>query len=373
MSHSDPTLGLLLGFGGGLYTFFRGFKVYREFRIVEDTPQIPLRSVPMGLVNVHGKAVGDGAMPSPVTRSPCYFYKVEIEKWHQEQKSSGWKHVRTDTDGVPFFLEDPSGRLLVDARGAELDLTKSCVHEVPSTNSSSFATDEDLLKYVNQAALNGVNSFIGKMASLRTLQDPDKEKARQGLVAALQHPVGQSGISPAAMNLFAGFVEKRLSVMPALADPQHERARQAMLEALKHPVGSPDFIAHAQGAIAHLPDSDETRQKFTAWTESLKTGNGSNMFLSAASGRYRFTEYCIVPGQEYNIAGCCVENPGAADVRDRNMIVKGVNEPTFLISDKALAIEESGLRKRAFLMVFGGAALTIVCLAFLLAHFGVLF
>ena len=47
---------LSLGFGAGLYSFFKGFRVFREYRVLEDTPLIPLRSVAMGLVHVHGRA-----------------------------------------------------------------------------------------------------------------------------------------------------------------------------------------------------------------------------------------------------------------------------------------------------------------------------
>src|SRR5690348_3073485 len=147
----DPTLALMLGFGGGLFSFLRGFKVYREFRVIEDTPQMPIRSIAMGLVNVRGKAQGEEKILSPVTHSSCYFYKVDIEKWKEEQRSAGWHHYRTDMDGVKFYLEDPSGKVLVDARGAELDLMKTCQHEVPSTRSASFpsgaASDGELLTY----------------------------------------------------------------------------------------------------------------------------------------------------------------------------------------------------------------------------------
>ena len=54
-----------------------------------------------------------------------------------------------------------------------------------------------------------------------------------------------------------------------------------------------------------------------------------------ASGRYRLREALILPGQEYHVTGTCVENPEAREAQDRNMIVQGQNEKTFLISWKA--------------------------------------
>ena len=90
--------------------------------------------------------------------------------------------------------------------------------------------------------------------------------------------------------------------------------------------------------------------------------------VSSATGRYRLREYLILPGQEYHVTGTCVENPNARDEHDRNMIVLGKNEKTFLISWKAEQEVQQGLRKRALGMVFGGAALAVVCLALLLGH-----
>ena len=90
--------------------------------------------------------------------------------------------------------------------------------------------------------------------------------------------------------------------------------------------------------------------------------------VSSATGRYRLREALILPGQEYHVTGTCVENPSAKDSHDRNMIVQGQNEKTFLISWKAEQEVQQGLQKRALGMVFGGAALALFCLALLLGH-----
>ena len=376
MSNSDPTSALVLGFAGGLYSFFRGFKIYREFRVVEDTPQIPIRSISMGLVNIRGKAVGDAPMPSPVTRTPCYFYKVDIEKWKQEQHSSGWVHYRTDMDGSRFYLEDVSGKVLVDAHGAELDLTKTGVHEVASAGSNAFqrgaATDEELLRYVSRAQLNGFTSFLARgVAAVHPLQEPQNEQARQSLIAALQHSTGPSGISPEMTTFVSGMIEKRLASAGSAIDPRQQQVIMAMREVFKHPMGSPEFMEQVHAALAQFPNEPGMEQKIAEMEEKLRQQQDQPYgFFPPASGRYRFTEYCILPGQEYNVTGSCVENPDAKNDHDLNLITKGVNEPTYLISDKTLGNVESGLRRRAVLMVFGGALVAVACLGFLLAKLG---
>ena len=115
------------------------------------------------------------------------------------------------------------------------------------------------------------------------------------------------------------------------------------------------------------------RNPFDALSKTLSGAGGSNAGLfSAASGRYRFTEYCVVPGCLYDISGTCIENPHPNDAGDHNMITKGAAEKEFLISSKAEKDLESSLRRRAFLTVLGGAALSVVCLAILLGKAGLL-
>ena len=127
MSHDEGNLYafLVFGFGAGLFSFFKGFRTYRAYRIIEDTPEIPIRSIPMGLIHIHGKAWGVKPILSPVSHTPCLLYKVEIEKWKKERNRGSWSKYRTDVNSVRFYLDDGSGQVLVDAREAELDLAET--------------------------------------------------------------------------------------------------------------------------------------------------------------------------------------------------------------------------------------------------------
>lgn len=49
MSNSDNlAVYAFLGFFAGLYIFFKGFRQFRNYLLVEDTPEIPIRGVAMG-------------------------------------------------------------------------------------------------------------------------------------------------------------------------------------------------------------------------------------------------------------------------------------------------------------------------------------
>src|SRR5579863_2190482 len=87
---------LAVGFCGGVGSFFRGFRIYREYLLLQSTPQTPIRSIAMGLVRIHGKAVGEQLVNSPVSHSPCCFYQVRIEKWQDEGDRGRWLHYGSE-------------------------------------------------------------------------------------------------------------------------------------------------------------------------------------------------------------------------------------------------------------------------------------
>ena len=378
-SNSDNLDGaLLLGFIGGIVTFVKGFRVYSRYRLVEDTPAIPIRSVAMGLVRVEGKAQSENLVNSPVTHTPCCFYKVDIEQWKTEGESGGsWRHFCTDADGPKFYLEDASSHVLVDAHKADCDLEKSCVREVHggriASAASVGATDAELLSYVTRASTSKFLGFAGRgIEALASHADPEKRQGMLAMGELLQHPFdGSAGPLQAIMAAQMARVQQKLQAKGPQADPQHEQARLAILEATKHPIGSPEFV-EAVRRVSQMEGKPIDEMKLQHGLEFMVNGRSLDEGLPAASGRYRLTEYCILPGHEYNITGTCVENPEPKDQHDRNLITKGLNELTFLISWKAPRVVESGLRNRSIRMIFGGAAVTIICLAILLAKFGLL-
>jgi hypothetical protein len=337
MSRSDPTGALFLGTAAGFWFFFKGFRVFREFKIVADTPCMPIRSISMGLVQVRGQAQADKLISSPITHTPCCFYQVKIERY-ETGEHGGWKHYRTDMDGAKFYLQDQTGRVLVDSYSAEYDLPESPPRIVDSGQTSTLmgagASDQELLQYVSTAGANRFAATVEHFLERKgPLDDPKREQGRQTLLemVRLMPQVGRGRIP-------ADIIERIAATHP-LDDPEKEQKRQMFLQHIRE-TGS-------------LP---------------MAQSGASQLFETGASGRYRLREALILPGQEYHLTGTCVENPESQDGHDRNMIVKGKNEKTFLISCRPEQEVQQGLRKRAFGMVFGGAALALICLALLLAH-----
>jgi len=382
-SNNDPTFYLALGACAGVYLFFKGFRVYRKYRVVEDTPAIPIRSIPMGLVHVRGKAAGDQRVTSPITCTPCFFYKVEIDRWEVEDNNGRWVHRHTDADGLPFTLVDGTGKVVIDAHAAELDLVQTGMRKVydkpqvqgrpaPSQDLSSGPTEDNLRSYVSAVEAKRVGSWVGRgLAAVGPIRDPAKEQKRQAWAEMLSGGIGSPDFVQKLMALQKPALERKLQEMGVQSDPLHEQARREAIEVLKQPVGSAEFAEGMQRVMGNLRAPGE-RQRLMHDMESLALAQqgGLAAVMPAASGQYRFTEYCVLPDQIYEVTGTCVENPKPKDEHDRNMIVKGQSEPTFLISHRTEKQVESNLRRRAALYVFGGAGLSILCVAILLLKYG---
>jgi hypothetical protein len=331
--------------GAGVWLFFKGFRRFREYQVLADTPRVPIRSVPMGFVHVRGQAETGQLIQSPISHTPCCFYKVEIDQWHSKDRSGEWRHLCTDTDGFEFCVADDTGKILVDAHSAEYDLPENSHCEVnsfsPSGVGPSAGNQTEILQYVKYAQMHSMSERVSHWVEKRfekqgASDNPELAAKRQAVRAFLEAvPAMAKGGEP-RLELF----ERLATAAGPLREPEQEQKRQQLLERLR--LGE---AAQATGVLPfRIPAS------------------------SPATGRYRLREYLVLPGQPYQISGTCVENPSAGEAR--NMIVKGQHEPTFLISAKTEAAMRTTLRGNALLAIIGGAVLTLICLALLLAHFG---
>ena len=83
----------------GVILFLVGFFKYREYRLLADTPQIPIRSVSMGLSHVAGTSTGGQPLISPLTQVPCYYYEVKVEKKVKKDNQETWEETSTGEGG----------------------------------------------------------------------------------------------------------------------------------------------------------------------------------------------------------------------------------------------------------------------------------
>lgn len=140
----------------GILLFFRGFQMLRFKRLIMNTPASKIRSASMGLVEVSGTAKGPSTMPAGITGEACYYYRAIAWQLRQSGRNHEWRQVASESLCLPFFVEDPTGRLLVDPQGADLDLQRNFKDEF---DTSFLSSNRDMLpeNVARFLARNGVS------------------------------------------------------------------------------------------------------------------------------------------------------------------------------------------------------------------------
>src|SRR5208282_5215774 len=155
-SDSRPIVWCLLGVFAGLYIFYRGFLLLQRRHLILDTPVSKVRSAPLGMVELNGLAGGPYTIVAPITERPCYYYRTVAWEWKRQGKNNQWVKVAAECVHMPFFLDDNTAKVMVDPRGAELDLHRNFQQEFCD---SFFTTKEEVPSNVRTLLLrHGINT-----------------------------------------------------------------------------------------------------------------------------------------------------------------------------------------------------------------------
>jgi hypothetical protein len=129
----SPILWGVASVGIGIWLFFRGFPFLKRKRLIQNTPTSTIRGAALGAVEVSGTVVGPYTLISPLSESDCFYY-------HAVARSTGedGKKVEEEVLYAPFFLDDGTGRLMVDPRGAEMELRPSVDEEYSPSTGDAF-------------------------------------------------------------------------------------------------------------------------------------------------------------------------------------------------------------------------------------------
>lgn len=112
-------VGALLCVGGGVLWVNR----WARMRHLLDTPPSRIRSAAQGYVELTGvlrEHESATALLSPLTGSPCLWWRYRIEQYKSSGKSGSWRVVEQGSSDYPLRLADATGECLIDPRGAEV-------------------------------------------------------------------------------------------------------------------------------------------------------------------------------------------------------------------------------------------------------------
>jgi hypothetical protein len=106
----------------GLIGVFVSLRNIREILRIQRTPTDVIGSLPPdGQVEVLGRAA-QNTTTSPISRSPCAFWQVQVQENRSTGRSSHWVTIYQAASPGPFEISDGTGAVQISSAGADLIL-----------------------------------------------------------------------------------------------------------------------------------------------------------------------------------------------------------------------------------------------------------
>lgn len=257
---------LVLG-AGGVAQFFRH---QHRRRVMEDMPTARIRSASQGYVELIGQALPpDAPLFSPITRTPCCWYRFKIEK-RDRDSNRNWSVEQQGVSTTQFWLDDDTARCIIDPEGAEVHAltrrtwTGTTAQLIPGTSEVMTTGDNDH-RYTEQLILPGQTLYaLGWFASLSPLQASSHDEVRERIAAWKADPQQRRAFDAnrdGELDM-AEFEQLRQQAAAAVEAERRERAAQPQTHVLKKPKDRRLFLLTTE---PHDALSGKLRWQAWAW------------------------------------------------------------------------------------------------------------
>lgn len=364
--HDDLWLYASIGSAIGVYLFYSGFRMLQRRRLILDTPASKIRSASMGLVEVSGLAAGPYTIPAPVTGVPCYFYRTIAWQLKQAGRNKEWEKVAEESLHVPFFLDDNTGRVLVNPQGAELDIHRDFHEEF---SGSFFGSHDDVPANV---AMFLARHGVANDRKLKVDEYCIKPKNALFVVGTLTpNPGLEVTATPVETEVASTIEANRLNLnLPAGMAKKIDQAKAS---------GASITV---QRTVVVKTIHEGTSQEVIRLSSDAKPGSAAEMTQQGKIAA-ALTKAGITSPAAWAVAGAAMgtapghSNGGAVatgeadfDPRPAVVLMKGSHNPAFFISWRSQREVLQSLGWKSTAMIWGGPAVTLTCLYYVLAHFG---
>jgi len=145
------------------------FYFLRMKRQIENTPTSKVRSAAMGMVEVKGQAIRSYALISPMSNTPCVYYR--LTKYRRERNNQWRVSSVSSSDNVPFLLEDDTGRVEINPAGCRVS-AGSKQEGVPGQVGLMRLGDDSDDKWVEEVIVDGTLIYVLGYASVKRAEGP---------------------------------------------------------------------------------------------------------------------------------------------------------------------------------------------------------
>jgi hypothetical protein len=344
----------VIGVCAGLYLFYRGFQMLCRKRLIQNTPTSKIRSAAIGLVEVNGLAVGPYVMNAPITGLPCYYHRTVAWQLKQSGKNKSWEIVAHESRHLPFFLDDNTGRVLVNPQGAEMDIHRD-FHEEYSTSFFSSGVDVPA----------NVSTFL----------------MRHGVSTDKKTMIEEYCIKPKNALFILGTLSENpgLRVSPDPVVTEHGDVLTASVTWSKKTLSG--FAGNGGADTESSLGAQEVIRLSPATKPAKSIDMSQQARISAALMKAGITNPAAwaVAGVEPSGLALDTEpksDPSVAmaaenfDLNPKTVLMRGEHDPAFFISWHSQRDVVKALSWKSTLMIWGGPVLTLLCFYILAAEFG---
>jgi hypothetical protein len=354
-----------IGAIAGVFLFLRGFSMLRCKRLIMNTPSSKIRSASMGLVEISGAAKGPQTVPAGITGEACYYYRAIAWQLRQSGRNNEWKKVADESLYVPFFIEDATGDALVDPQGAELDIHCDFKDDLGSSFFGSGMMPENcsafLLRYgLSMSEKIRLEEYCIKPGDPLFVLGTLGQNTAAARWAPSPHFSALGSSFKSRLNFFGptgSSMFRALGWASALKVPLDVNVNA--------PAAPPQSASSSAGSWASVSLEEEAVHAMA--------GASSGDAAGAAASNTR--ETASAPASVETETAPPQSGPNAQSATGFNMhpsvaIGKGTNHEFFMISWHSQREVVQSLAWKSALCIWGGPALTLACVYFLIQSLG---
>jgi len=354
----------------GVVLFVRGFLMLRFKRQIMNTPASKIRSASMGLVEISGMAKGPTTIPAGITGEACYYYRATAWELRESGRNREWKQVANESVYVPFFVEDPTGRLLINPQGADLDIHCNFKDEF---DTSFFRSNREMLP--ENVARFLVRNGISFSESIRLEEYCIKPDYPLFVFGTLGKNSDSATWAPVPHVASGSSLNSRLSLFGSSGGGIFRSFGASSGFATTFSAGAaPSISARAipQKPVTPKPAAVSSWSSVSMDDASINRGAaGSSQPLQPNPAKVSAPVAVADPDPAPGSAPA--SDPAGNSEFDPHpsvCISKGPNHDPFMVSWRSQREVVQSLAWKSALCIWGGPALTLACLYFLALSFG---
>lgn len=177
MNHENLLSYAIIGEISGIYFFFKGFKVLHQKRLIQNVPSSTVRAIPIGEVEIKGRAKAKYLLKTPISKVPCVFFRYIEEEFRKLGNKYKWVKILDTRSDSQFYLADDTGAVKIDPVGAKLKIVNSYIQREGNLRKIEYYILENEKLYV-----------FGKAKKLPSIYEIEKELVEKRLKEIMENP-----------------------------------------------------------------------------------------------------------------------------------------------------------------------------------------